>query len=297
MKFLYYPIWFIQTRIFGKKKPLQSVVFITNRCNLRCEHCCVYRGTDEPDFCETSYEDVITTFQKCYDMGSRILDIEGGEPLLWKDGDKNCSDLIDAAKNIGFFTVTITTNGQRPIDTNADMVWVSVDGTAKYHDKIRGKGSFDKLEKYISESTFPNLNCNMVINNVNYTNYKEVIKWAKETPNVHNISVNFLTPHKGVEHLKLDWDVRCEIIDELIAMKKQGYPIFNSKAGLKRMKDMNFKKFCWVSNFVYPDGTFLSECSGMREGLCDECGYAMAGEMYSVMKLKLSTILAGLKMR
>ena len=34
--------WFIQARFFGKKRPLQSVIFISDRCNLKCKHCSVY---------------------------------------------------------------------------------------------------------------------------------------------------------------------------------------------------------------------------------------------------------------
>ena len=40
--FLYLPVWFVKTRMFGKKIPLQTVLFVSDQCNLRCKHCCVY---------------------------------------------------------------------------------------------------------------------------------------------------------------------------------------------------------------------------------------------------------------
>lgn len=71
----------------------------------------------------------------------------------------------------------------------------------------------------------------------------------------------------------------------------------NSISGLKLMKHNQFKKQCWVSNFILADGTRLTDCGGSQVGICDRCGLCMAGEMRSVMTLKPDTILAGLRLR
>ena len=34
--------WWTRAKFFGRKKPLQSVIFISDRCNLSCKHCSVY---------------------------------------------------------------------------------------------------------------------------------------------------------------------------------------------------------------------------------------------------------------
>jgi hypothetical protein len=44
-------------------------------------------------------------------------------------------------------------------------------------------------------------------------------------------------------------------------------------------------------------GERLAECQGKKAGLCDRCGFCMAGEMHSVFTLKPDTILAGMNMR
>jgi hypothetical protein len=95
----------------------------------------------------------------------------------------------------------------------------------------------------------------------------------------------------------LDWDKRVEVLDKVIAYKKQGYPIMNSVSGLKLMKHNKFKKYCWVSNFIMVDGKRSPSCDAVSYSLCDQCGFCMAGEMNSVMTLKLDTILAGMKLR
>lgn len=294
---LHLPIWFLKTKLLGTKNPLQTVLFINDSCNLRCKHCNIY-AKKNPII--KSYEQIREELQYSYDQGSRFVDFEGGEPTLWREGDYDLNSLLDLAKEIGFFSTTVTTNATRPFpNLKADAIWVSLDGLGKYHDEIRGEGVFDKLVKNIASSGHPDLSVNMVVNALNYHSVEETIEFAKENPHIKSISINFYTPFGGPDgdELYLDWDIRCQVIDKIIAMKKKGYPIMNSVSGLKLMKHNNFKKQCWVTNFIMVNGDRLEMCQGKRDGACDYCGFCMAGEMRSVMTLKPDTILAGLKLR
>lgn len=289
------PWWFFKARIFGSKKPLQTVIFINENCNLACKHCTVYKIKDP---IIKPFEKIKEELEYSYNQGSRFVDFEGGEPTLWKDGDKNLNTLIRLAKEIGFYSTTITTNAQRPFaGSEADSIWVSLDGIGEYHNKIRGKGAFDRLDENIASANHPALSVNMVVNTLNYTSVEETIEYAKKNPHIKSISINFHTPYPGTEELFLDWETRKEVIDLVIRKKKEGYPIMNSVSGLKLMKHNNFKKECWVTNFILPDSTRLTECAGKTAGVCDQCGLSMAGEMKSVFDLKPDTILAGLKLR
>ena len=293
--FLYLPIWFAKAKLLGKKSPLQTVIFISDKCNLKCKHCCVYANEA---ITTKSYEQIKEELEYSYKQGSRFVDFEGGEPTLWKDGEYDLNSLIRLSKQIGFFSATVTTNAVLPFAGNeADSIWVSLDGLGEHHDFIRGQGAFEKLVKNIETSGHKDLSVNMVVNSENYVSVDETIEFAKNNPHIKSISINFLTPYKGTEHLMLDWDKRIEIIDKVIAYKKKGYPIMNSVSGLKAMKHNKFKKYCWVSNFIMVDGSRLSECQGKTVGVCDQCGFCMAGEMYSVMTLKPDTLFAGIKLR
>jgi MoaA/NifB/PqqE/SkfB family radical SAM enzyme len=244
------------------------------------------------------YGQIREELERSYRLGSRFVDFEGGEPTLWRDGDKDLNSLIRLAKKIGYFSTTITTNAQLPFDgSEADSIWVSLDGMGDYHDAIRGKGSFDRLVKNIESAHHPHLSVNMVINSLNYPSVEETIEFAKNNPHIEKISINFHTPYKGTEDLMLDWDKRIEVLDKVIVYKRKGYPIMNSVSGLKSMKNMNFKKYCWISNFVHINGTITNDCGGASLGLCEQCGFCMAGEMNAVMTLKPDTIFAGLKLR
>jgi MoaA/NifB/PqqE/SkfB family radical SAM enzyme len=233
-----------------------------------------------------------------YRKGSRFVDFEGGEPLLWRDGDKTVDYLILIAKKIGFFSCTITTNAQLPFHNSiADTVWVSLDGTGHVHDIVRGEGAFACAETNIAACKRRSVNVNMVINNLNYTNVIQTIEYVKNSPYLQSISLNFHTPYRGTEYLFLEWKKRRKVIDDIIQMKKAGYPIINSVSGLKLMKRTAFKKRCWISNFILIDGTRLSECAGNAAKVCDKCGYGMATEMKCVFDLKPDTIISGLKLR
>lgn len=295
MIYFYLANWFFKARFLGQHRPLQTVLFISDECNLRCKHCNVYSRSTP---IVKKYEQVREELEYAYGLGSRFVDFEGGEPMLWRDGDKDVNSLSDLAKQIGFYSTTITSNAQLPLKgCRTDSIWVSMDGVGDYHEAVRGKGTFAKLEKNIAESNHKALSVNMVINSQNYTGVEEAIQYAKDNPAIRSISLNFHTPYVGTEELYLEQSLREQVIDKIIQMKKAGYPIMNSVSGLKLMKKNDFEKSCWVCNFILPDGTRLTECVGKTAGMCDRCGLCMAGEMRSVFNFKLDTLTAGMHLR
>ena len=67
--------WWARAKFFGRKKPLQIVIFISDRCNLSCRHCSVYNYTNP---LSKSYESIRKELEYCYSLGSRFVDFEGG---------------------------------------------------------------------------------------------------------------------------------------------------------------------------------------------------------------------------
>jgi len=307
-QFGYLAGWQLRTWL-GRKAPLQSVIFILDQCNLRCKHCSVY-AISTPRI--KTLAQIRKELEYCYQSGSRFVDFEGGELYLWKDkteGDKvyDINDVIDLAHRIGFWNVTITTNAQLPfVGTHADQVWVSMDGIRQWHDEIRGKGAFERLEKHITQygtSKHQAPVCvNMVINNLNYPCVEETLEYVKAHPHIDQISVNFHTPFSETEELFLDPEIRNNIIDKLIAYKRKGYPIMNSISGLQAMKMVGGKtrctdKYCWITNFIFSDGSRAPKCMGYTHQVCDRCGFSMGGEMYAMQHFKPDTLRSGLKLR
>ena len=292
---MYLPWWFFRSRILNQKRPLQTVLFIMDYCNLKCKHC-----TPAGHECARMkpYGQIRKELIYAYRQGSRFIDFEGGEPTLWRDGDKTLNDLYSLAKEIGFFSCTLTTNGQRPFEnTLADSVWVSVDGYRSYHDRVRGPGTFDKLDRNIRTSGHPALSIAMAVNRLNRTSVFDTARYAKENPAIRSIAFNLHTPFPDTEELTLSWQERCEVIDEIIELKRAGYPIMNTISGLKTMKRRIFTKDCWVANYILVDGTCLPQCPGKELDVCDECGFCMSGEMHALLRLKPETVFAGMALR
>ena len=304
----------------GRRAPLQSVIFISDKCNLRCKHCSVY-AIDRPR--TKTLQQIREELEDCYKAGSRFVDFEGGELYLWRDGDKDINDVIDTAHETGFWSVTITTNGQLPFNgSHADQIWVSMDGIGDKHDEIRGKGTFKRLEenirKYAEEGAThtdraicgqgkdscrkADVSVNMVINKLNYSCLEETLEYVKQSKYIKSISLNFHTPFSETEELFLEPETRNRLIDTIIKYKKRGYPIMNTYSGLKMMKMHDGvtacgNESCWVTNFIFSDGSRSPKCMGYTHNVCDRCGFSMGGEMYAVMHLRPDTLWGGLKLR
>ena len=298
-QYFYLAWWFVRARFLGRRAPLQTVLFITDKCNLRCKHCSVYGSAG---YRQRKFDDILADMRRSYAAGSRFIDLEGGEPTLWREGEKTINDIIDAAKSIGFFSITVTTNAQQDFSwIHPHSIWVSMDGVGKYHESIRGEGTFAKLEENIRRSGHKHLSVNMVVNSLNWESVDAAIEYARSNPAIEQISVNFHTPYPGTEYLMLQVEKKVEVIDKVLAYKKKGYPIMNSVSGLKKMKknslgQMQLGRECFVTNFIYPDGTD-GLCSGYGTDLCRNCGFCMAGEMASVFNFCPDTLLAGFKLR
>ena len=297
-QYFYLAWWFVRARFLGRRAPLQTVLFITDKCNLRCKHCSVYGSAG---YRQRKFDDILADMRRSYAAGSRFIDLEGGEPTLWREGEKTINDIIDAAKSIGFFSITVTTNAQQDFSwIHPHSIWVSMDGVGKYHESIRGEGTFAKLEENIRRSGHNHLSVNMVVNSLNWESVDAAIEYARSNPAIEQISVNFHTPYPGTEYLMLPVEKKVEVIDKVLAYKKKGYPIMNSVSGLKKMKknslgQMQLGRECFVTNFIYPDGTD-GLCSGYGTDLCRNCGFCMAGEMASVFNFCPDTLLAGFKL-
>lgn len=294
-QFFYLIWWYFQVKFLGKQKPLQTVLFINNECNLRCKHCCINKDKT----IIKSYEQIKQELEYSYKIGSRFVDFEGGEPTLWHDKEKTFNDLVFLAKQIGFFSTTVTTNAQNSFDDiKADHIWVSLDGIKEAHDAIRGKGTFCRVIENIHNFGVINskkVSVNMVINKLNENFVEETIRFVSKQPYIKSISLNFHMPYYATDDLCVE--DKLKILDKIIKMKKCSYPIMNTLKGLEELKKPQTSKYCWITNFIMPDGLKYNKCQGAEYDLCSQCGLGMATEMKNLYKFSLETVFAGIKLR
>lgn len=153
---------------------------LTRGCNLRCKHCLNNSGEImDNQLNEEEFEKLIMDFSKA---GVQEIRFTGGEPLLYGDIYK----LLKLCTDNGVCT-SLGTNGtliNKEIAENLRKAGlkkavISIDGTKDMHDKIRGKGNFEKAMSgltYLKEAGI-DVRVNAVIMK---SNMEDVIKLAKE---------------------------------------------------------------------------------------------------------------------
>lgn len=118
-------------------------------CNFRCSHCCAeaFNGTSSNRI--MTLDEVKRVADQADDVGIFIINLIGGEPLIWKE-----LPMVIQTIDPDRFHISMTTNGwlltekvtKQLVDLGVDKVGISIDsGFAEEHDAFRSKkGSFEK---------------------------------------------------------------------------------------------------------------------------------------------------------
>ncbi len=127
-----------------------AMVNITNRCNLSCEHCFIYRDgnpNEEPASVrdEMSDDAILETL-------AGLRDRHGIVSMLWMGGEPLLRRRLLAGGVRLFPRNTITTNGTVPlVDFGPGVLYVvSLDGPEDLNDAIRGQGTYRKVLRNLS---------------------------------------------------------------------------------------------------------------------------------------------------
>ena len=126
-----------------------ALVNVTNRCNLSCAHCFVYRD-DNPNLSvgprrEPSDDEICATLTALRDRhGIGFMLWMGGEPLLRPDLLRRGVEL--------FANNHVVTNGTRPlVDLGPDALYiVSLDGPEDVNDAVRGAGTYRRVMRTLT---------------------------------------------------------------------------------------------------------------------------------------------------
>jgi len=287
--YLYFLKHNLTSRIFKQKRPLLAGFKITYRCNLKCRSCPFWKYKTD----DISYETALKVMDKFYEHGVRLLIFEGGEPFLWRDGKYKFEHLIQYARQ-RFFRTGITTNGTLPLKSSADIIWVSIDGLKKTHELNRGI-CFDKIIANIDSSSHPNLLANITITRLNHHEIPELIKFLK--PKVKGITIQFYYPFPNSEDLSLTEEERINVLDELIELKRKGFPILDSTAALQALKRNTWRCHDWLIANAEPDGRINVGCylKDRAEISCDKCGFAAHTEISMAYSWNWGAIMVGKK--
>ncbi len=272
------------------RKPFLASFKPTYRCNLRCQQCPFFslEGGDLP------FPTAVGVLDRLRQRGNRLLIFEGGEPMLWRDGEHSIHDLVREARR-RFLCVGMTTNGTLPLDVKTDILWVSVDGFADTHDRLRGAPVFERVIQNIRASRHPRIYAHLTVNSQNYTEAPELVRFLSGL--VKGITIQFYYPYAARDDLFLDFERRARLLDEMIALKREGYPLLNSTPALQALKRNTWRCDDWLVDNANPDGTINQGCylRGRADIDCARCGFSPHTEISLAYQRNLSAILAGIK--
>lgn len=276
--------------MFGKELPFIGGIVINDSCNLNCSHCSV-ANRDIPDL---TFEEVEIGLRRLYATGMRYLYIEGGEPFLWRDNGKSLKDVIYLARKIGFRFVVLYTNGTFPIITDANTVFVSLDGLKETHNKIRGN-TYERIISNIIKSPHKKLLVNYTINKKNEKQIEQFCYEISKIKKIKGIFFYFYTPSQGIDDLYLGLDERKNIIKRILKLKKTGYRILNSKAALMGVYNDSWKRPNKLS-YLYANKKLYQCCRAFGDSeICKDCGYLGLTEIYYIAKFNLNAIYTAFK--
>jgi len=280
-QFTDYAKWWVFAKI-GRKNPLVNTMVIHYACNLKCKHCGV-RDLDVPGKTSLSYDDIVKDMKERFDQGAKIMYFEGGETTMWKDGTKNMGDLIRKSKEIGYHNVGYTTNGTNGFFTDSDVISISLDGPKEIHDVIRGDGVYERLMKNLSELEFDGaVFANMVIQRDNIDHIEETARVVRDNDKINGIMFNFITPPPY--DIAITAEEKRKAVDLMLKLKKDGYPVLNSKKGLKLLAEEDWTEKCpyYMTVFTIPGGHHFEGCPMAGTDSCKHCGFAAVREYYLV---------------
>lgn len=277
--------------LFHRERPMFGTLILTDRCNLSCAHCKLSGYRNEI----YSYEQVYSDMSAMYKRGVRILCLSGGEIALWEKSNRHTlRELVQTAKRMGFLYVILATNGTIPVDYGqADFVLISIDGTKKTHNRIRGNCYDDVLNTIRSKRT-NKIVIYMAINKWNRHEIGEVCKLAQEEPSIRAVSFNFHTPFSGTQELLLSREEKKNCCQQIRRYMRENYPILNLKSCFPAIIEGNFRKPC-RQMMVMDHGVEMKCNRCIREkGLCRFCGYFETAEVSSIFQGKISVLLDAL---
>lgn len=251
--------------LLGRKVPLRVQHICTYKCNLHCKYCGYWKMKTN----ELSTEEV----KKCMDEFSKAGTISwgftGGEPLLRGD----IPELVNHAKSLGMH-VTLLSNGQildKFVDKikNIDSIFVSLDGSKKMNDSIRGAGSFDKAVNSIKAAKEAGIDIGIQATLSN----KSLLNDCKDLTYIMNLAKDLeckfiISPIYGSSIMKpyedllvKDKELFLKGLKTIIRFKKENpRTVIISSAALDWLKsygNMNMKWKCFAGKFycqIFPDG-------------------------------------------
>lgn len=238
---------------------------ITNCCNLHCSHCMFSSGPAQQQ--QLSAKQLSTSVKEAWRLGCRLFYFTGGEPLVHEGFLPVCRDILgDPQSHVVVLTNAIALHALRreilTLDRTRTHFQVSLDGTERSNDIIRGQGIFRKVRKgtrFLRANDF-NVSLAMSVSRTNVQDMQELVATAASW-NVRNVHyLWFFCRGKG-QHGQFvpAREVAQELLGAYARAREAGVLIDNVEVIKSQVLSLPGTRFdlsnaAWQSLAVGPDG-------------------------------------------
>lgn len=243
---------------------------VTLRCNLRCRYCDFPRQADH----ELGTDEARRLLSGLRRSGTFRLGLSGGEPLERED----FGAIARHASDLGFITSVVTNAvnlAERVEDVvHADYVLTTVEGDATAHNWSRGRGMLERTIAGVDalhrqDGAKPKFGVICPIHRRNLHVLEEPLRVAEQYgARAYFQPVQIRDGWKGPDYGdEITWDEARDAFAKILAWKRQGRPIGNSRAYLKLMTEArrpSIREHCPAGRYVVtilPDGRATPCCN------------------------------------
>ena len=242
-----------------RRVPVYAHFGITHRCNLTCKMCGIWRYGNAKE--ELSLEEVAEVAARMRRLGVVQCSIGGGEPFAHESVEEIAKLFIDQGINLRLLTNGIGVGRDRidkAIDYGVKNFSISLDSLypARFDYICEYEGAWDEAVSTISHigqrlantpGSLPTINC--VVSNLNLEELPDMVRFAKDVgfaisflpielledanAGVRNWEARFIRyrPEMGLHTTDSADNMQARVdkaYDQLVQMKKDGWPILNS---------------------------------------------------------------------
>lgn len=275
-----------RTFVLRQELPYLFGLVITDKCNLNCFYC---ESKNSGRF-HFSFDKAVTTLRDAYARGHRSLYFAGGEPMIWEDSGHHLDELVDFARDLGFFDVFIFTNGTVPLAIKHCNYIVTVDGPKEIHNSIRNN-SYDLVMKNVANAVTDAVFASITFSKANFQYLRQFVTEVSGTKLFRGISFNLLTHWPEIlEKHGLSREEKKQLLDTIWDFKKKGYPIVLSRASYKALRNNTWKRPIPQIELGTRDRIFTCCRDINNPSVCENCGYANCVEVSQILALKPSAM-------
>jgi MoaA/NifB/PqqE/SkfB family radical SAM enzyme len=282
-----------RTFLLGQQSPYLFGIEVSDRCNLDCFYC---EGRNKGRY-HNDFEQASRMLREAYGRGHRALYFTGGEPMIWEDGERRLGDLVRYAAELGFLEIFVYTNGTQALDIEGCQYIVTVDGPREVHNRIRSD-SFDLIMQNVGAAVTRSVFASITFTRANAGYLEPYVKEITASGLFRGISFNLLTHWpEVVARYGLSGRERVKLLDDIWALKQQGYPILLSAAAYKALRNNEWKRpLPQIELGLLPDEIYTCCRDIGNKAVCDACGYVNCVEVSQILALKPSAIRQAIRM-